>query len=637
MNGFVDWPECVSSNGYSLNTMPFDVLLTIAAYLDLAEIHTLQFTCKSLYDFCTTRFLYRRFAENLLRRCRPLPLNGFNRYCDLDVPDLILAVSKAQHFELSWRQRGPRPLGDKASMDEPGAPRTPWYIVNSSPQDEDVDWLSPITKEYSICSTKSGRVICWDVRCDKLLAEWSAGRSWELWKCRVEFEDNAVYFAMAKFETNPCSHDDSRIMQFKLMRLGFEEDEAGKLVRPPSFDCLSEFKTTGVVMNIFLLDPIHRLLAAFVWIAVPNTIGLFVLTDWGKREYIFIDTGIDCILSSNWSCILYGRNLVIHSEEPNAAHQYIYPLCYLANYVRILETPESLPAISARVEPITQLRKRYIFPEESPRFANSDDDDTIADQGPINPFPMPPWYPESAHFVRQWWPTVPGAPRASCTVILLTTRDRLTRAPLFVIAQHYFKVPLYHPSDEETWSDMGVCMIDGGPPHAPAQSVVAPEVLPISEEEFARLRIEDSARDKELMRMWYVGQPFEPFCVMDAPDQDDIAAGLPSRPRPLLAVDFGHAVWIEWTSQRDKALRFVTFPAFDEDGTFPTSAASSRKGKMRCARSSSKECEPAQVYTLEVPEGLDLGDVDTINIDQSQGDIILSVKEGKKVFFLSYE
>ena len=42
------------------------------------------------------------------------------------------------------------------------------------------------------------------------------------------------------------------------------------------------------------------------------------------------------------------------------------------------------------------------------------------------------------------------------------------------------------------------------------------------------------------------------------------------------------------------------------------------------------------VRTLEVPDELDLDNVETINIDQSQGAVILSVKEGK-IFILCYE
>lgn len=48
-------------------------------------------------------------------------------------------------------------------------------------------------------------------------------------------------------------------------------------------------------MNVFLLDPPGRLLSAFVWVASTNTIGLYALLDWDKPEYVFINTGIQCV------------------------------------------------------------------------------------------------------------------------------------------------------------------------------------------------------------------------------------------------------------------------------------------------------------------------------------------------------
>jgi len=42
------------------------------------------------------------------------------------------------------------------------------------------------------------------------------------------------------------------------------------------------------------------------------------------------------------------------------------------------------------------------------------------------------------------------------------------------------------------------------------------------------------------------------------------------------------------------------------------------------------------VRTLQVPDELDLGLVETINIDQSQGAVILSDRDGK-IFILCYE
>lgn len=163
---------------------------------------------------------------------------------------------------------------------------------------------------------------------------------------------------------------------------------------------------------------------------------------------------------------------------------------------------------------------------------------------------------------------------------------------------------------------------------------------------------EEEVRDDALMHLWYVSTPFEVFCVTEAGDEDD---DLAERPRPLVAVDFGHAVWIEFVENEDdptrprpgpededddddetresranaranaKWLRFVTFPPFGEDMEKPGADGATPWEKSG-----------GVVRTLAIPEELDLDSVETINIDQSQGAVILSVKDGK-IFILCYE
>lgn len=292
-----------------------------------------------------------------------------------------------------------------------------------------------------------------------------------------------------------------------------------------------------------------------------------------------------------------------------------------------------------------------------------------------NPYPFPPWYPESAHFVRQWWPTLPGVPRLSCTVVLLAAHDPDTHRTRFVLAQHYFRVPIIREPSVSS--------------------------APTSD---ARTNGEG---DDEMLHLWYVSTPFEVVCVLDGSSDNDDDEEAGDRPRPLVAVDFGHAVWIEYAAEPGgvygvdasrlvghtlfsdsededededealfasmsddgsgsasapngagrhhelpgraasestnpydgdvpiydprrhrvpKCLRFVTFP--------PVFTAVDRKrekpGEERLWR------EEAVVRTLEIPKELDLDGVETINIDQSQGAVILSVKEGK-IFILRYE
>jgi hypothetical protein len=189
------------------------------------------------------------------------------------------------------------------------------------------------------------------------------------------------------------------------------------------------------------------------------------------------------------------------------------------------------------------------------------------------------------------------------------------------------------------------------------------------------------------MHLWYVSTPFEVVRVFDGPEEEDDGT-LTERPRPLVAVDFGHAVWIEYVDGDDediedgrcdldggdafegddntmetptgampttptladsdpKRLRFVTFPPFAED-TVTTSVSETKISSQYLppppSTSSSMSHYPHRVnsfprgvvHTLPTPPELQLGLVETINIDQSQGAVILSDKGGK-IWILCYE
>ena len=194
----------------------------------------------------------------------------------------------------------------------------------------------------------------------------------------------------------------------------------------------------------------------------------------------------------------------------------------------------------------------------------------------------------------------------------------------------------------------------------------------------------EDIQDNALMHLWYVSKPFEVVRVFDTAGVDEEVS---ERPRPLVAVDFGHAVWIEYNdvafgdddqppyqdhdqyqdleleleqsgaengvendggevtdtittkmesefeveveAEPPKRLRFVTFPPFSEDYEAEFESSHGRNG-------SGYNCYEGDVRTLEIPSELDLGAVETINIDQSQGAVILSDKGGR-IFILCYE
>ncbi|EGO26312.1 hypothetical protein SERLADRAFT_463222 [Serpula lacrymans var. lacrymans S7.9] len=373
-----------------------------------------------------------------------------------------------------------------------------------------------------------------------------------------------------------------------------------------------------------------------------------------------------------------------------------------------------------------------VYQHETPPFASTStqtsetapsDSSTQTPEAPSelnpNPYPFPPYYPESAHFVRQWWPTLPGVRRMSCTVVLLAAHNPINHRTRFVLAQHYFGVPVTGQS------------VEGEQEGSTGESGVHEH--------------REANEEDDMLKLWYVSTPFEVVCVLDRTEEngtsegkndetaapahdglaqngiqtagDDINAdggddddesdihGVNERPRPLVAVDFGHAVWVEHCGERHacgqrefcgakvgeetgyedseegeldiqarisnvvekrngkpngkgkervgakkgkgkkkqtKCLRFVTFPAVgsskessycakrDRGSSSTTPLASTHRSGGQDSAST------GVVRTLDIPDELDLDSVETINIDQSQGAVILSVREGK-IFILMYE
>jgi hypothetical protein len=320
---------------------------------------------------------------------------------------------------------------------------------------------------------------------------------------------------------------------------------------------------------------------------------------------------------------------VIHSEEATFATQHFFPLSFLSQHVTPSNaSSEYVPRLTTRLKATRSITRSFIFPVLPPEsyvlpfrqpiiqnilitgpgtqihpIVPPQDPTPPADlNNPPNPWSDQLWYPESAHFVRQWWPTLPSIPRLSCTVVLLAQRHPQILVTKHVLAQHYFTVPL----------DMSGTEADG---------------------------------KDAVMRMWYVSVPFEVVCVSDpaAEEDEDGSEGL-ARQRPLLAVDFGHAVWLEHVRAADDQedeepyergqmrLRFVSFPGvrLEGEGGVVRSGIGGGGGS-----DGTFEMEGA-ARTLAIPRELDLHDVETINIDQSQGAVILSVRQGK-IFILCYE
>ncbi|KAI0315162.1 hypothetical protein OF83DRAFT_1174078 [Amylostereum chailletii] len=614
----------------ALDTLPYDLLLHIIHSLDLPDACSLQRTCKALHYIVQTRPVRRHLAAAVLLRCRPLTLRGFQRLSDLSNDQIYLHIKKATLLERSWLRRTPRPTPSFLALDPPppphcsSSPTKPnrrWYKVISTPPREKLEWLSPITAIYSLCATQSGRLICWDV-------------------CRVEFDQKMVYFVMAKVLS--AAKGDIIRTEFRVMKVCFAGADD-----PPTFTVVKTFVITGSILNIFLLDPVSRLLAAYVWISATQSIALYVLLDWDKDESVFIDTGLKCVPFANWSCVLADHVLVMHCESDTHAYQYHYPLpvltkhrhptflvlptCFLkptyttarAFRFPVLPPTSYRPAFRTNYIGITSNGAHEIVLRPPPRPAFPFQDG----RPPPNPFPSP-WHPEGAHFVRQWWPTLTDVPRLSCTAVLYALHDYLARRSKYVLSQHYFSVPLR--------------------PSSPLRDLVLDPLSEANQPIATDEHDDDDNDDDMLMRKWFVSTPFE-IVTVNVADVDD-PAGV-ARERPLLAVDFGHAVWIEHADGTDdgpsegRRLRFVSFPSVRvlPDGSAVRSGVERHRDTGGSEDGEGGGGEEAyemegRVRTLEIPLELDLHLVESVNLDQSQGAVLLSVSEPEgKVFILYYE
>ena len=71
-----------------------------------------------------------------------------------------------------------------------------------------------------------------------------------------------------------------------------ETGTGGGHAEKPQFKKLSSFNLPGHVISVFILDPLKKILTAYIWLDEGNSLGLYVLLDWTIPLYAFVDTGI---------------------------------------------------------------------------------------------------------------------------------------------------------------------------------------------------------------------------------------------------------------------------------------------------------------------------------------------------------
>ena len=231
-------------------------------------------------------------------------------------------------------------------------------------------------------------------------------------------------------------------------------------------------------------------------------------------------------------------------------------------------------------------------------------------------------------------------------MFLLAEHDPEGHPVNFIIAQHYFDVPVSGGKvvsqgkyQRQRHTEL---QADGVPP-APNGAINdgrADNTRPAGADAVGSSSAPSDQNPKAdegkpIARMWFVSNTFEAVCSVEEEEENEGGELVVGKCRPLVAIDFGHATWIEYVPQPDgtkaKKLRFVSFPpvVMDEDGV--TKPKKGEEGTFGL-----EDETEGRVKTLPIPDELDIDKVETINLDQSQGAILLSV-EGGKVFILCYD
>ncbi|KIY63342.1 hypothetical protein CYLTODRAFT_414086 [Cylindrobasidium torrendii FP15055 ss-10] len=573
-----------------LDQLPYDVFLAITFFLDIPDVYNISLTCKGLRGFINTKPIFRIQAAKLLAHCRPLPLKGFNQISDLSRPELAAAVTRTHRTFTALQTRGPRPLKGvlsrralsrcsflDATEPEAAVGVRSWYRTLRLPMENEdyIDWFSTITSKYVLCSTKKGTLYCQNIETSRLDGAWTLGYEWELWKCKVDLERRRSIIIMADkvdYESDNY-HTFNPLVNWGIAEIQFPGPGDNSI---PEFFEVARFATRGLTMNVFILDQTTRTIAFLCMLNHHNaqhdmlagTLGLLFIPDWEKPGHVYIDTGIDTNLNSGWTCVLlpaHKRLVLIHHEDAPQLTQYVYPLDLLKPY---MSHSTGIPATSALVRPVSIVRREFlifIFDSTAPKMHVS----LVPATSPLNPYPSVEWPAECSYFLRQWWPQLEKSEWTSSGVALLTQQRRDDIAPQQqrnTLVQYYFDVPT-------TTSTPGEPTVTAGRP----------------------------------LHMWHIHTDFVIACIKDhtadAEEEDN---------RPLIAVDFGVAVWLE--HQGDSlVLSFATFPEVD---------ASTPEG-----------CE---VHQLATPPELDLAEVESLTIDQSHMAVIVCLSDGE-VYVLCYE
>jgi len=159
-------------------------------------------TCKSIRILLLTRPVYHHIAPASSDDVAHCLCPVFSVFMICPSNSYPLQFSRAEALEHGWLTRGPRPaispswlptVYDTSEARRRMSRSLDGVIMASRPYATGTQSSARrrmrrstgsrlSTANYSLCATKGGKVICWDVQRDVELATYNPGKNWELWK-----------------------------------------------------------------------------------------------------------------------------------------------------------------------------------------------------------------------------------------------------------------------------------------------------------------------------------------------------------------------------------------------------------------------------------------------------------------------
>ncbi|KAL5501724.1 hypothetical protein ACEPAH_8984 [Sanghuangporus vaninii] len=572
-----------------LDGLPADIILEIFLHLDFTDVLNLAQVSRLFHDAAQSFTVWKNLAYKLMCRGRRISLHDRLSTSALTVEELRHSVLLAVAAEDSWL----RP--------------TPMHVARPRPvrlSDVDLDHASYIMKftsqRHLVLPTKSGELVGWDTKTGASSGKYDMGVDSVLINVQGEYETRSLYWITGKISSDP---ELERNLHIKILRIQFPEPSSSD---PVTFDVLGDLVTPwSLAAELHFLDASQRMICAVFLNEDTGSAGLHVVLDWETGLSYIFDTGIRyeygrAVIGLHLSADK--QSIIVRSEECGTEIRRAYLLSEMRSHASIWNptrrTAQSLPLVHPAALSLSQ------WEHEHPSF-----DFAMA--------------PHTVWLLPQWWPTFPGVPRRTSTIILylalLEDPDGQTRR-FWRAAQHYSEAVESSTADADrvvyestaTWSRRG--KIEGGAPCSFARSVVdigenavtislGHHGLPILAQSFNHLGwIEDAIEDES--------------------SEHESASTLGKlRPQRLLAK--ARRRHRRAPKQRTRVLKLVTFPDPGISPVSPKCKLNKRSKKFGRRHDSICECTTLQPVTLDVPSSV-LDNVYHMFLDPAAGTITLA-------------